>query len=65
MIKAVIINNTFSFLSKEKKFTLPEKGFSYSKTTVEIVEKLINNLDSSSSAWASGFPVKILKHIGN
>ena len=58
------INNTFSFLSNENKFTLPEKGFTFTKTTVKKVEKLISNLDSSSSPGVSGLPVKVLKHIG-
>ena len=33
------INNTFAFLSKEKKFTQPEKGFSFS----ELHPKLLRN----------------------
>jgi len=60
----VYVKNTFEKLSRENKFTLPQNGFSFSKTTCSIVEKLINNLDSSSSPGVSGIPVKILKFLG-
>ena len=55
------INDTFRFLKREGKFGNSSKMFSFTKTTPEIVKKILKNLDNSSSPGISGKPTKILK----